>query len=161
MTRAERQLFCTWAARRTFGNRTVSRQRSPYMEAVELACSALARGEASTTILGLVRTERDRLDSARSRSHFRRPSDAMAAQADPALLEALKLWRLNTARASGVPAYVIFHDTTLAAVATNMPSTAEELLDVPGLGPVKAARYGEALLELVLTSGPGGATNQP
>ncbi|MGH9165930.1 MAG: HRDC domain-containing protein, partial [Acidimicrobiales bacterium] len=61
----------------------------------------------------------------------------------------LKLWRSAAARASGVPAYVIFHDSTLAAVAEARPSNRAELLALPGLGPVKAERYGETLLALL------------
>jgi superfamily II DNA helicase RecQ len=44
---------------------------------------------------------------------------------------------------------VIFHDSTLAAVAEAKPHTPAQLLALPGLGPVKAARYGEALLAVV------------
>ena len=77
---------------------------------------------------------------------------AMARAADPAVLEALRSWRSAAARASGVPAYVILHDTTLATVATSLPTTSEELLGLPGFGPVKAARYGPALLEVVSSS---------
>jgi len=65
------------------------------------------------------------------------------------LLEALKTWRANAARAAKVPAYVIFHDTTLAAVAEARPASADELLALPGLGPVKVSRYGDALLAVV------------
>jgi superfamily II DNA helicase RecQ len=44
---------------------------------------------------------------------------------------------------------VVLHDATLAAVAAKRPSTAEELLGVPGLGAVKVSRYGAVLLDLV------------
>jgi ATP-dependent DNA helicase RecQ len=71
------------------------------------------------------------------------------AGADPAVLEALHQWRAATARASGVPAYVIFHDSTLAAVASACPTTEAELAGLPGLGPVKTSRYGAKLLALV------------
>src|SRR5205823_15012199 len=73
----------------------------------------------------------------------------LLADADPAMFEALKTWRARAARASGVPAYVIFHDSTLAAVASAKPRDRRSLLAVPGLGPVKADRYGDALLALV------------
>jgi superfamily II DNA helicase RecQ len=65
------------------------------------------------------------------------------------MIAALRAWRASTARLTGVPAYVICHDTTLAAVASALPASHDELLALPGLGPVKAARYGEALLDLV------------
>jgi ribonuclease D len=65
------------------------------------------------------------------------------------VIAALWDWRRNAARASGVPPHVILHETTLAAVASLQPRSAEQLLAVPGLGPVKAGRYGPALLALV------------
>ena len=44
---------------------------------------------------------------------------------------------------------MIFDNATLAAIAIGRPRTAAQLLDVPGIGPVKAERYGEAVLALV------------
>jgi ATP-dependent DNA helicase RecQ len=73
----------------------------------------------------------------------------VGAHADPQVLQALKAWRTTAARAAGVPAYVIFHDTTLAAVAEARPRNRDALLALPGLGPTKADRYGDALLEVV------------
>ncbi|MDQ3462483.1 MAG: HRDC domain-containing protein [Actinomycetota bacterium] len=54
----------------------------------------------------------------------------------------------------GVPAFVVFHDTTLAAIAEARPASRDALLALPGLGPVKAERYGEALLAVVATGNP-------
>ena len=68
---------------------------------------------------------------------------------DPQVLAALTSWRARAARAAAVPAYVIFHDTTLAALAELRPHDRESLLAVPGLGPVKVERYGHDLLALV------------
>jgi superfamily II DNA helicase RecQ len=48
-----------------------------------------------------------------------------------------------------VPAFVVFHDTTLAAVAEARPRDVPALLALPGMGPVKAERYGDALLAVV------------
>jgi superfamily II DNA helicase RecQ len=73
----------------------------------------------------------------------------VGADADPVVFDALKAWRATMAKAAKVPAYVIFHDSTLAAVAEAKPHTPAQLLALPGLGPVKAARYGEALLAVV------------
>ncbi len=68
---------------------------------------------------------------------------------DPELVSALRGWRAGVARAAGIPAYVVLHDATLAALASRRPRTTEELLTVPGLGPVKAGRYGPTLLSLL------------
>ena len=58
-------------------------------------------------------------------------------------------WRKALARASGVPAHVIFHDATLAAVAEARPADRQALMAVAGIGPLKAERYGDELLALV------------
>jgi ATP-dependent DNA helicase RecQ len=64
----------------------------------------------------------------------------------------LRARRAELARASGVPPYVIAHDRTLRALARAAPRTQDELLAIPGMGVVKAARYGEALLEALSRS---------
>jgi ATP-dependent DNA helicase RecQ len=67
----------------------------------------------------------------------------------PPVYRALKAWRLSRARLDGVPAYVVFHDRTLAEIATRRPGTAAELAGVSGVGPAKLERYGEAVLSLL------------
>ena len=62
---------------------------------------------------------------------------------------ALREWRLERARADGVPAYVVFHDRTLAEIELAQPSTIGELAAVSGIGPVKIDRYGEELLAVL------------
>lgn len=68
---------------------------------------------------------------------------------DQELKDALKSWRLTRSRDDGVPAYVVFHDATLDEIAKRKPKSLMELRDVPGLGPTKCDRYGDAVLELV------------
>lgn len=70
-------------------------------------------------------------------------------QAAEELLDALKSWRLERARADEVPAYVILHDTALSRIAEERPATEDDLLSVPGMGAVKLERYGPAILEIV------------
>jgi ATP-dependent DNA helicase UvrD/PcrA len=65
---------------------------------------------------------------------------------DDPLYATLKEWRLKTARAEEKPAYVIFHNSTLAEIVRRSPRTREELAAVPGVGPAKLERYGDALL---------------
>jgi ATP-dependent DNA helicase RecQ len=69
--------------------------------------------------------------------------------ADAELLDRLKAWRLAQAREQSVPAYVIFHDSTLAAIAVARPQNAEALAGISGMGARKLERYGAALLELL------------
>src|SRR5213083_1033981 len=72
-----------------------------------------------------------------------------AADPDSALLEALRAWRRGVAREHGVPAFVVFHDSTLETIAALQPGTREALRGVSGVGEKKLERYGEALLEVV------------
>jgi ATP-dependent DNA helicase RecQ len=62
---------------------------------------------------------------------------------------ALKAWRAEVAREHNLPAYVIFHDATLAAIAALAPATLDDLLGVSGIGTTKLERYGEQVLRIV------------
>ncbi|MBL6927438.1 MAG: HRDC domain-containing protein, partial [Acidimicrobiia bacterium] len=62
---------------------------------------------------------------------------------------AVKAWRLATAKAANVPAFVVFTDATLEALLEARPTTPAELLTVPGIGPVKVDRYGDDLLAVL------------
>jgi ATP-dependent DNA helicase RecQ len=68
---------------------------------------------------------------------------------EQALFEELRALRLRLARERGVPPYVIFHDATLRELAHARPTSAIQLLDVPGIGERKAAVYGAAVLEAI------------
>jgi len=63
--------------------------------------------------------------------------------------DALRAWRIEQARRRGVPPYVILHDRTLDAIASSLPSSRDDLRDLPGIGPAKLASYGAAILDLV------------
>ncbi|WP_153531444.1 ATP-dependent DNA helicase UvrD2 [Actinomadura macrotermitis] len=64
------------------------------------------------------------------------------------LLAALKDWRAGVAADQKVPAYVVFTDATLQAIAERNPGSAEELARISGVGKTKLDRYGEAVLAL-------------
>jgi ATP-dependent DNA helicase RecQ len=70
--------------------------------------------------------------------------------ADAGIFDTLRQWRGQTAREQGVPAYVILHDRTLNELAMRKPQNLDELREVAGIGEAKAARYGAALLELLM-----------
>lgn len=77
--------------------------------------------------------------------------DAQLAQLDAAArqrLQALKAWRAEVAREHGMPAYVIFHDATLLAIATAQPGTIDDLRGISGVGEKKLQAYGEEVLRL-------------
>ena len=65
------------------------------------------------------------------------------------LFERLKAWRAEQARAQSVPPYVVFHDSTLSAIAAVQPRDLETLSTIGGIGTKKLERYGPALLRLL------------
>ena len=69
--------------------------------------------------------------------------------ADDPLLASLKRWRLERSKEEGKPAYVVFHDATLAEIAARRPASLAELGGVAGVGPAKLERYGEDVLAAV------------
>ncbi len=86
------------------------------------------------------------------RSGAGRRQQAIVAAADENLFEALRAWRLETAQELEVPPYVVFHDSTLAAVATARPGDLGALASLPGIGATKLDRYGEELLRVVAST---------
>ena len=65
---------------------------------------------------------------------------------DGPVFVALRAWRLERARADAVPAYVVFDNKTLSAIAEAMPATPGELASIHGVGPAKLERYGDEVL---------------
>jgi DNA helicase-2/ATP-dependent DNA helicase PcrA len=79
--------------------------------------------------------------------------DARGAQVtsvgDGPLLQRLKEWRRKRAQADGVPAYVVFHDRTLAEIADRDVKDLADLAEISGVGPTKLERYADEILEVV------------
>ena len=65
------------------------------------------------------------------------------------IFEKLRSWRMETAREHNIPAYVIFHDSTLRDIAKAQPTSIAELSRVSGVGEKKLATYGEQIVALV------------
>jgi DNA helicase-2/ATP-dependent DNA helicase PcrA len=151
LTRAQIELHVSWAQRRSFGTKTVHRSPSPWLAVVEASCRALESGGPDVDWRSFLAEGKAKV---RSGAGGKRPNlRLLGSDPDPEMFAALKAWRSTVAKAAAVPAYVIFHDTTLAAVASAKPSDRDSLLAVPGLGPVKAERYGDELLRLVAEHG--------
>jgi DNA topoisomerase-3 len=72
---------------------------------------------------------------------------------DSRLEAALRVWRLIEARRRGVPAFRIFSDRTLRALATSRPGTAQELLAVPGIGISTVEKYGRDIYRVLRENG--------
>ena len=68
---------------------------------------------------------------------------------DPELSAILKDLRKKIAKQNGLPPYVIFQDQSLDAMATTYPISIEELINIPGVGPGKAKRYGEEFVKVI------------
>jgi DNA helicase-2/ATP-dependent DNA helicase PcrA len=73
---------------------------------------------------------------------------AAAAGGGP-LFDRLRRWRRDRSAADGVPAYVIFHDTTLAEIAQRKPRDRADLGTISGIGPTKLDRYADEVLAIV------------
>ena len=108
-------------------------------------CRPLLRGE---TTLHLVKLPESGKRSRKTRDGKTRGSQA--ASGDP-LFEALRQRRRELAQQQGVPPYVVFHDSTLAAMAAERPQTLHEFAGLPGVGERKLETYGTAFLEVIRT----------
>ena len=80
------------------------------------------------------------------------PPVPSSGSAEDVLFQSLRTIRKDVADRENVPAYIVFSDKTLLAMATDRPATLEEMLAVPGVGPAKLERYGEVFLAAVRES---------
>jgi ATP-dependent DNA helicase RecQ len=96
---------------------------------------------------------RARRGRARARGERRRGAEPERsedlAEADAVLFEQLRAWRAGEAKSRGVPAYVVFPDATLLAIARDRPGDEDALSGVRGVGPRKLEEFGAAVLEVV------------
>jgi len=95
------------------------------------------------------RTEPERPVRASRSSRSAAPAAADLEPRDAELFEALRAWRASEAREQGVPAYIVFGDATLRAVAVRRPGAIAELDGISGIGAKKLDAYGEALVRVV------------
>ncbi|WP_409048655.1 DNA helicase RecQ [Microbacterium sp. HA-8] len=79
----------------------------------------------------------------------RSAASASLGEADQPLFEALRAWRAEEARRQGVPAYIVFGDATLRALAEHRPASEAELGGISGIGEKKREAYGEAVLAVI------------
>jgi ATP-dependent DNA helicase RecQ len=89
----------------------------------------------------------------KKQSRFLEELGAGATRSDPPPgFDVLKAWRLARARQDDVPAYLVFHNSTLEEIAARKPRNLDELGAVPGVGPAKLERYGEGVLAALAES---------
>jgi ATP-dependent DNA helicase RecQ len=72
-----------------------------------------------------------------------------AVEFDEDVFNRLRVWRAGIAKEKGIPAYMVFSDATLQAVAAKKPRRYSDLRGVSGIGEKKLELYGEALIELL------------
>jgi ATP-dependent DNA helicase RecQ len=129
--------------------------------AVEGEYGTLVLTEASREVLGRQRTVMMRREPERPAAAPRAPKPGPAAAGTPPaelsaaaepIFERLRAWRAATAKEQGVPAYVVFHDSTLRQIAAETPSTLADLSQVNGIGENKLAKYGQQILDTLAAS---------
>ncbi len=170
LTRARRELRLTWAGARNPGGRA-SRRPSRFLDGAASILGDGARssargagagarskaGKTSKPIKGAkasrCRTCGTDLVTAATRK-IGRCQDCPPTY-DEATFEALRVWRLAVAGATKVPAYVVFTDATLTAIAEKTPGNAAELATISGVGSRKLDRYGADVLAILGGADPG------
>ncbi len=153
LSRAQRALHISWASRRDRGERVSHRSPSPYLAEIERAVTGAPEPPRDHAV--------NRRGARAARAALRGLTDDELTPLDRPLFDALVDWRRDAARAAGVPAYVIFDNKSLRAVATARPADDDQLLAVPGIGPVKLERYGPQVLEIVGRHHPADDTPAP
>lgn len=157
VTRARRRLRISWSRTRNGGGAV--RKPSRFLDQV-LPSGDRRSGAAAES--ATVRRRRSEL-SARCRSCGRQLSGAAERKLgrhedcpstyDEATLEALKAWRKEAAAKEGLPAYCVFTDATLVAIAEAAPARRQDLIKIHGLGLGKVDKYGDQVLAVLAGSG--------
>ncbi|MEU5548750.1 MULTISPECIES: ATP-dependent DNA helicase UvrD2 [unclassified Micromonospora] len=153
ITRARQWLWLSYASARSPGGRA----RRPCRFLPQLAPGGTERASAGAPARGAQRRAATRIVSCRicGTTLFAGPDRKLGRCAtcpsdiDDELHERLCEWRSRVAGAQRVPAYVVFTDATLVALAERRPGRSEELVAIAGIGPRKLGLYGEAVLALV------------
>lgn len=105
------------------------------------AVRPLLKGEQRLTLRKMLKSSKTKL----------RKSRTFSATANNALWESLREHRTELAEDQGVPAYVIFHDATLAEMTERQPQTLAQLNKISGVGASKLEAYGESFLDIILS----------
>ena len=153
VTRARTDLSLSWALSRSPGGRG-SRRPSRFLDGLH---AASARPVAAPGAARASRRERsapatcricDAVLAAAVDRKLGRCADCPADR-DEVLYEALRGWRAERAKGLGQPAYCVFTDATLVAIAEQRPGTVAALVAIPGIGQVKLNTFGDEVLTLV------------
>jgi DNA helicase-2/ATP-dependent DNA helicase PcrA len=151
ITRARMHLELSWALARAPGGRQ-SRKPSRFLTGIAPQARAAPAGEQAKQRRQRGATPRCRVCNAVLTSApaiMLRRCETCSVDVDEDLLAQLKEWRLNTARELNVPAYVVFTDNTLIAIAEALPADDAALVAIPGIGARKLEQFGADVLGLV------------
>ncbi len=149
ITRARVHLTLSWALARNPGGRQ-SRKPSRFLNGIAPQTgSDAAPGRSRRNREGGSRCRICNKMLTTSAAVMLRRCQTCAADIDEQLLLGLKDWRLRTAKELNVPAYVVFTDNTLIAIAELLPASDAELVAIPGIGARKLEQYGPDVLRLV------------
>lgn len=149
ITRARVHLALSWALARNAGGRQ-GRKPSRFLNGiapqtrVDPAPNKSRRNRATATRCRICNK-----DLTTPAAVMLRRCESCAADIDEDLLLRLKEWRLDVAKEQKVPAYVVFTDNTLIAIAELRPGDERALIAIPGIGARKLEQYGPDVLELV------------
>ena len=115
------------------------------------ASRAVLKGEVTVRLRASVSTPADR-KAKRTASGTSKPAPIALDDAGQKRYDALKAWRAEVAKSHNLPAYVIFHDATLAAIAQAEPQDLEALQGIAGIGAKKLEAYGGEVLRVVTSA---------
>jgi DNA helicase-2/ATP-dependent DNA helicase PcrA len=151
ITRARQHLTLSWALARSPGGRA-TRRPSRFLDGLGARTSAAPSGPPrmkSTRALTPVtcRVCGSVLTAAPDRRRGR--CGGCPADRDEALFEALRSWRAGRAKELSQPAYCVFTDATLEAIAERRPTSVSALVEIPGIGQAKLDKFGADVLALV------------
>ncbi|MEL7207768.1 MAG: HRDC domain-containing protein, partial [Actinomycetota bacterium] len=146
VTRAERELHCSWAEHRTFGGSVSDRAPSPYLTSIARVVESLPDQVAASDWRHHLEENRRRLADADPGQAERAEGDDGSDEALVRRVNALRRWRLEQARGADVAPAAVIDDRLLELVATRRPATVDELAAIDGIGAMKAHRFGADLL---------------
>lgn len=148
ITRARIHLALSWALSRSPGGRQ-SRKPSRFLNGIAPQARADSAPGKSRRKQGPTRCRICNNNLTTPAAVMLRRCETCSADIDEELLLRLKEWRLDVAKEQKVPAYVVFTDNTLIAIAELLPADAAALIAIPGIGARKLEQYGDDVLELV------------
>ena len=148
ITRARVHLALSWALSRSPGGRQ-SRKPSRFLNGIAPQTRADSAPGKSRRKQGATRCRICNKNLTTPAAVMLRRCETCAAEVDEELLLRLKEWRLDVAKEQKVPAYVVFTDNTLIAIAELLPDDDAALIAIPGIGARKLEQYGSDVLELV------------